>query len=254
MIVSVDEIRNLRLTRKWLKYYRIDEVDSFLLRVANQIEEENGEISALRTKNEALYRETSEWTEKATRQEQTITEQIREIGEVGDQLTQCRIENVQQSELIAEQSREIGELGDQLTKYRIENVQQSEQIAQQAAELKRLQTRIEKLDEQIVMLERQNSDDIIEEAVRKAEKIVNKAVEDRDKMLLQIDEQRGRLVAACRAAYYNALQFKQELAEHFKNMEQELDASIDVLQVLDNSRLALNHNTVETVTELNYTQ
>jgi hypothetical protein len=58
-------------------------VDSFLLRIADQIEEGRGEISAFRTKNETLCGETSEWKEKATRQEQTISEQIREIGEVG---------------------------------------------------------------------------------------------------------------------------------------------------------------------------
>ena len=62
-----------------------------------------------------------------------------------------------------------------------------------------------------------------------------------DRILLQATEQRGRLIAACRAAYYSALQFKQDLAEQFRNMERELDASIDVLQFMDNSRLSLNH-------------
>ena len=216
-----DDINASHLARKWLRYYRIEEVDSYLLCLKNQIEAERLEITLLRTKNESMYQEASERTAQTARQEQIIAEQIREIGELGNQLSQSRIENVQLKE----------------------------QTAQQAVEIKQLKAYIENLNDQIIILERLNNDDNIEETVCKADKIMKKALEDREKMLLQIDEQRGRLIAACRAAYYNALQFKQDLAEHFRNMEQELDASIDVLQILDNSRLILNHNTAQPGTE-----
>ena len=40
-------------------------------------------------------------------------------------------------------------------------------------------------------------------------------------------------------SHASALQFKQDLAEQFRNMERELDASIDVLRFMDNSRMPL---------------
>ena len=217
MSMNSDEIKNPQLIRKWRKYYRIEEVDHHLLRVANQIKEEHTQLAAFRAENETMGLKNRELEEKIAQKDQIISEQIREIGELGEQLTQCRVENARQSE----------------------------QTAQQTVEITRLQTRIAKLGELVGVYEQQNTDDIIMGAVRKADKIVMKAVEDRDKMFLQIDEKRGRLVAACRAAYYNALQFKQNLAEHFKHMEQELDASIDILQDFDNSRFVLNHITVQ---------
>lgn len=216
--MNTEEIKNPQFIRKWRKYYRIEDVDHHLFRVANQIKDEQAQLAVFRAENETMGRKNSELEEAITQKDEILSEQIREISELGEQLAQARVENARQSE----------------------------QILQQTVEMTRLQTRIAKLGELVGVYEQQNAEDVIMEAVRKAEKIVMKAVEDRDEMFAQIDEKRGRLVAACRAAYYNALQFKQNLADHFKHMEQELDASIDVLQDFDNSRLVLNHSAVQT--------
>ncbi len=147
----------------------------------------------------------------------------------------------QQEQALAAQQQEISELGAQLALYRNENITQSERIALQSVQLSRLQSRIANQDEQLSMLESQNTDELRAQAMQKAEEIVARAIADSDRILVQATEQRARLIAACRAAYYSALQFKQDLAEQFRNMERELDASIDVLQFMDNTRLSMSH-------------
>lgn len=144
-----------------------------------------------------------------------------------------------QETLLAEQEQEIAELGRQLALYRAENLTQSEQIAVQTVQISRLQSHLGTQQEQLTALESQTTDELRAEAARKADEIVARAIADSDRILAQATEQRTRLIAACRAAYYSALQFKQDLAEQFRNMERELDASIDVLRFMDNSRMPL---------------
>lgn len=227
MSLSSDEIANPRFTRKGRKYYLADEVDRHLLRVADGVEITHNRIAELELHGQELEHQLGELLSANRRQASTIAS--------------FHEKNADQEALIAEQITEIGSLGNQLTAYRNENITQSERIAQQTVHLSQLQTRTDHLGEQLTALEEQNPDEVVQEAVRKADQIVNKAIADSERIMLQATEQRGRLIAACRAAYYSALQFKQDLADQFRNMERELDASIDVLQLMDNSRLALNH-------------
>jgi len=227
MSLSSDEIANPRFVRKNRKYYLADEVDRHLLRVADGAEGSQNRIAELELRKQDLECQLNELLSANQKQTATITAYHEKIAD--------------QEALIAEQMQEIGSLGNQLMIYRNENITQSERIAQQSVHLSRLQTRTDHLGEQLSALEVQNPDEVVQEAIRKADQIVNKAIADSERIMLQATDQRGRLIAACRAAYYSALQFKQDLADQFRNMERELDASIDVLQLMDNSRLALNH-------------
>ena len=150
-----------------------------------------------------------------------------------------------QGATVTQQEKDIADLGRQLALYRKENLTQSEQIAVQTVQIARLQNHIGTQQEHLTALESQNTDEMRAEAMRKADAIVARAIADSDRILAQATEQRARLIAACRAAYYSALQFKQDLAEQFRNMERELDASIDVLRYMDNSRMALSHTVTD---------
>ena len=74
----------------------------------------------------------------------------------------------------------------------------------------------------------------IRQANQKAREILNEAMRESDSILMDITSQRNRVIAASRTAYYNALQFKQELAQQFRQMEQDMDNAIDVLRILEN--------------------
>lgn len=220
MSVMDENFAQPRFTRKWRKYYLADEVDRYLFEVSDDVEQKVAKLNEY----EAKYNEIAgNHDEKATENEA------------------LRQANRQQETMIAEQVREISSLGSQMTNFRGENVKLSERIAQQNMELTRLQKRVEMMTEQLEHMEKQTGDEVVQQAVRKAEQIIREANDDSNRIMLQATEQRGRLMSACRAAYYSALQFKKDLAEQFRSMEKELDASIDVLQLMDNSRLALNH-------------
>ena len=208
------------LKRKWNKYYSAEEVDRLVDSALQSADSARGDLARISADQQALI--------QANEKQSAI-------------IAAFRAKIVEHEAIVAEQERQISELGDQLNFYRSENLAQSEKIAQQNVYLSRLQSRLTHQVEQINALESQTTDEIRQEAIRKADEIVNRAIADSDRILLQATEQRGRLIAACRAAYYSALQFKQDLADQFKNMERELDASIDVLQFMDNSRLSLNH-------------
>ncbi|MDD3214783.1 MAG: DivIVA domain-containing protein [Eubacteriales bacterium] len=220
MSVTDENMTMPRFTRKWRKYYLADEVDHYLLDVSDDLEQKAAKLDEYQEK----YNEISdEHTEKATENEA------------------LRQANRQQETLIAEQVREISSLGSQIMNFRGENTKLAEHIAQQDMELARMQKRIDTMNGQLAHMEKQTGEEVVQQAVRKAEQIIREANEDSNRIMLQATEQRGRLMSACRAAYYSALQFKKDLADQFRSMEKELDASIDILQLMDNSRLALNH-------------
>ena len=211
---------SLTLKRKWNKYYSAEEVDNLVESALQSAESARAELARISASQQALI--------QANEKQSAM-------------IASFRAKTAEQEALVADQLRQITALGDQLTFYRNENLAQSEKIAQQNVYLSRMQARLTHQGEQISSLESQTTDELRQDAIRKADEIVARAIADSERILLQATEQRGRLIAACRAAYYSALQFKQDLAEQFKNMERELDASIDVLQFMDNSRLSLNH-------------
>lgn len=211
---------SLTLKRKWNKYYSAQDVDRLVEGALESADNARGDLARILAAQQALIQ---------ANEKQSAT------------IAAFRAKITEHEAVVSEQVRQITELGDQLNFYRTENLAQSEKIAQQNVYLSRLQAHLNSQSEQINALESQTTDEIRQEAIRKADEIVSRAIADSDRILLQATEQRGRLIAACRAAYYSALQFKQDLAEQFKNMERELDASIDVLQFMDNSRLSLSH-------------
>ena len=211
---------SLTLKRKWNKYYSAEEVDTLVDSALQSAESARADLARIRAGQQALI--------QANEKQSAM-------------IASFRAKTAEQEALVADQLQQITALGDQLTFYRNENLAQSEKIAQQNVYLSRMQARLTHQGEQISSLESQTTDELRQDAIRKADEIVARAIADSERILLQATEQRGRLIAACRAAYYSALQFKQDLAEQFKNMERELDASIDVLQFMDNSRLSLNH-------------
>lgn len=218
MSITDSNIRYPKLRQKWRKYYHIFEVDQHLAWVANETEKDRKELSSLTSKFEALSRD--DLSRKAR------------LSSIEEQLSRQAVE-------LEEKKQELDQTRNELMKSHIENTRQREEIAQQTIELAKSYTRIEKLNELIARLESKNTEELILDAENRASSIVAHAVSDSEKMLQQINEQRARVVSASRAAYYNALQFKQELADRFHRMEQELDTSIDILRIMENSRLTL---------------
>lgn len=204
----------LRFSRRWHKYYLADEVDHHL----QQINDNAGQTQ----------RQLDDLTARLHNMEQTKS--LASAGGI----------NQQNESIIEEQVREISALGNQLSALRSENTEKNEQLAQQNLELARLHKKIDNLTDQVARLESQSTEEMVQQAIIKADQIVSKANAESKRMLQQTTEQRAQLLAVCRAAYYSALQFKKDLAEQFRGMEKDLDASIDALQLMDHTPLTLD--------------
>lgn len=254
MSILYDEIAYPRFIQKRHKYYVASDVNNHLLRVATEVDSERAERFELETRlhellaaNQKQAYTIATFRDKGIAQEQQIDEQIGEISMLGDQLTTyynhnaaCLRQISEQEKLLTEQSNELSVLGDQLTEYRNNCTSHTEFIAQQNVQIVSLKKQLSTLSEQVALQESQHTDEVVQQAMQKADQVAKKATADSERIMRQVSEQRDRLIAACRAAYYSALQFKQDLADQFRTMEYELDASIDVLQLMDNSRLVLN--------------
>lgn len=70
-------------------------------------------------------------------------------------------------------------------------------------------------------------------ANERAQKTFADAIEESDRLYQEVREVRERVLAATRAAYYNAMQFRMSLAERFSAMEHDIDNAISILRILD---------------------
>ena len=71
--------------------------------------------------------------------------------------------------------------------------------------------------------------DPVGEAQAKARRIINDAIAQSESMMQTAQETRDRVMTAARTTYYDALQFKMDLVEHFNTLERSIDASIGVI-------------------------
>ncbi len=110
---------------------------------------------------------------------------------------------------------------------------QHEKDQQEIADLKK---RVETLQRAANETHAMDSAAVIAQANQKARDILQQAMRESENILADITGQRNRVIAASRTAYYNALQFKQEVAQQYRQLEQDMDSAIDVLRVLEGTQ------------------
>lgn len=71
------------------------------------------------------------------------------------------------------------------------------------------------------------------EAQERAKKIIQDAVEQSNEIMESAERIRTRAFAAAKAAYFNTLLFRQQLADQFTNIQEELDSSLGILSAPD---------------------
>ena len=219
--MRIDNILRNSLKRRWGKYYVATEVEGYFTSMMQAIAPERKELKDLRELLNVIQREREEQKEKAIELEKRAKKAAEEAGV---------------------RTQESLRLSEQFVRSQMGNAQLSEQLAQQAVELAKIQTRADKLGELLAAVERKNPVDQLLEVELKAKHLLDKARDDKDQILRQSYEKRSRMIAASRAAYYNALQFKQDLADHYHRMEEDLNASIDVLRQSEMLRFVLHQD------------
>lgn len=203
-IESLDEqIRTARAQRDEAFQAR----DSMAATCENGLREADQARQALSEEQEAAraLREEKEALENRCR---TLSEDTRSQAR---QLLQLRTE-------LDSVSRQLDSAQDELTLSRI----QAEHLGQRVAEQRREIDRTEQL----------LTADPVGEANRRAEKIIRDAMAASQKMMDDAENMRSQALAAVRAAYFNAMGFRQTIEERFTNLEHELDRSMGSLRTL----------------------
>lgn len=188
--------------------------------------------------NEALQDQQQKAAEAAARQE----ERIRALeASLEQQRREVREQDGLREERLRQLEAELERKKDELNSL---SAVKAEEIASLKGELARMGRREEYLNadltrkkREIEEYERFVTSDPVATAQERAQKILADATAERDRILQEYTSRRARVMAATRAAYYNAQQFKMTLTKRFSAMERELDETIDVLRVLENTPL-----------------
>ena len=96
-----------------------------------------------------------------------------------------------------------------------------------------LHRRIEQQEREIADYENGMQNGNVKDANLRARKIIQDALEESGRILDEAEMVRSRAFAATKAAYFNALMFRQKLAEQFTDIEQSLDDSLGILRSTD---------------------
>lgn len=198
--MSTGELGSLRVRRHWGKrYYRAEDVERLLERTREELEQGRGALRRM----DALERAAADCDALRAEREQAA----RELEEL--------------REALALREKELTGLGEEL-----ERVRRREAFLSADAERRK-----KELEEYA----RFAASDPVVSAQEQAHKLLADAQTERERLMQEYASQRARVMAATRAAYYNAQQFKLELSRRFGAMERELDETIDVLRVLESA-------------------
>lgn len=191
--------------RRWLGKtgYRVEDVQKLL----DSVHKEQEHLERMEKRLEELEKENETLTAQDADNRLRLEQMNRELGAAREQEQDLRRQIADQQDMLERARRREEFLNDSL----------------------------ERQKKEIADFEKFAESEPVTKAYDKAEKILADARAERERLLQDYDQQRARVAAAARSAYYNALQFKMSLAQRFGEMEKNLDESIDVLRVLEAS-------------------
>lgn len=229
--------------RKLFGRYKASEVDRYLLELGQETEKRMAGIENLRQAAEQESQMLRTQAEKERQERATLEEKLGQAAEerrleqmnaemlrkeirtlekqlagVREEKQKCLSENRRLQTELEKALQQQDALREELGFAQL----QSEQLGQRAASQRLEIERMEKMIEANPMAD----------ASLKAQKIVQEAVDASQKMLDDAENIRTQATAAVRAAYFNAMGFRQVIEERFVNLQHELDKSMGSLRML----------------------
>lgn len=229
--------------RKLFGRYKASDVDRYLLELGEETEKRMAGIENLRQAAEQESQLLRTQAEKERQERVALEEKLGQAAE-GRRLEQMNAESLRKE--IRTLEKQLAGIREEKQKCLSENRRlqtelekalqqqdalreelgfaqlQSEQLGQRAASQRLEIERMEKMIEANPMAD----------ASLKAQKIVQEAVDASQKMLDDAENIRTQATAAVRAAYFNAMGFRQVIEERFVNLQHELDKSMGSLRML----------------------
>ena len=215
--------------RKLFGRYKASDVDRYLLELGEETEKRMAGIENLRQAAEQESQLLRTQAEKERQERVALEEKLGQAAEKR-RLEQMNAESLRKE--IRTLEKQLAGVREEKQKCLSENRRlqaelgfaqlQSEQLGQRAASQRLEIERMEKMIEANPMAD----------ANMKAQKIVQEAVDSSQKMLDDAENIRTQATAAVRAAYFNAMGFRQVIEERFVNLQHELDKSMGSLRML----------------------
>ncbi len=229
--------------RKFLGRYKAAEVDRYLSELDQEMESQEAKLEERRRAAEQESQSFREQAERERQEKAALGEQlgraaeVHRIDQMNAEMLRKEIRNLEKRlagaseenrKCLSENRRLQAELEEARRKQ--ENMKEELSFAQLQAE--QLGQRAASMKKEIGQLEKMIESNPVGEANQKAQKIVQEAVDTSQKMLDDAENVRSQATAAVRAAYFNAMGFRQVIEERFVNLQHELDKTMGSLRML----------------------
>ena len=206
--------------------YRAEDVDRLLDRLESERQQEGN-----------LFREERErWMtaqEQSARKEAEFDALKTEAERLSEECNSLRAENNGQQERLERQTGESEKIRMEMERMRmeIEEIRTELEMAQSQSQI--LGNRVARQRRELEEKDRLLQEDPVGDARQKAEQIISNAAEISQRMIDDAENIRTRALAAVRSAYFNAMGFRQSIAEKFISLEHDLDQSLLVLRGME---------------------
>ena len=216
--------------------YKCEEVDACLdeLKQYAAGQEERAdrlerELSELKAKEAAVLQEKAE-AEEALRQQSTEQEFLKALQQEYSTLSE---ENEKLKKQLEIYPADLRTLQTQLeeTKQLLSQTREDLELSRSQSDM--LAQRLARQRQDLEQMEKLLQLDPVGEASRRADKILREAMDSSQKMIDDAENMRTRALAAVRAAYFNAMGFRQSIEERFVALEHDLDQSLGSLRTID---------------------
>ena len=233
------EFEQKKLTKTVFGNYRAAEVDSLLAEVTQHLQQQ-----------EAAQAEEASRVREELAQAESLAAELKALQEASERLREENSRLAERSRALYEECRtreaEEHSLRSELEKLRLEAEGVRTELDLANSQNAILDNRVARQKRELEEKDRLLLADPVGEANKRAELIVQNAMNVSKQMLDDAEDMRSRALASVRAAYFNAMGFRQSLEERFVNLQNDLDQSMRALRAIEAEG---EHSAADTVQE-----
>lgn len=220
------EIERDKIKKTFFGNYRPEEVD----RLLNEMEELLRQQEEERAEEAALLEAEREETERLSAALRNLQETVERLVEENSGLEDLNKKLGEECAAREEEGRSLrGEM--ESLQFKMENMQTEMELANSQNSI--LSSRVARQRRELEEKDKLLLADPVGEANKRAEQIIQNAMETSKTMLDNAENMRSRALAAVRAAFFNTMSFRQNMEDRFVNLQNDLDQSMRTLRAIE---------------------
>ncbi|MDO4989290.1 MAG: hypothetical protein Q4E45_02180 [Eubacteriales bacterium] len=232
------ELERKQIKKNLLGNYRAEEVDS-LLDAAEQLMQQR----------DAERAEAAERLRAETAEVNRLSAELRALRDDSEQLQAENRRLEEQNRKLREDCRLYEEKGQhfrsELDSIRVELEELRTDLEFANSQTAFLNNRVDRQRRELEEKDRLLMADPVGEANKRAELIVQNAMNTSKQILDDAEGIRSRAMASVRAAYFNSMGFRQELEERFATLQSDLNQSMRTLRAIESEEEFADHDVIQ---------